>query len=113
MCASGTLQTSAGLELGMKAGIQFVRKSFQVNSKCLLVDADNAFIKLNRKFSLENIKRPCLPMYTYLHVSYSAPATLYLENVTHIMSQEGVTQGDDPAMAMYAVCHLYTTIDKH
>ena len=101
----GTLQTCAGLESGIEAAIHAVRKSFEEdNSECLLlVDADNAFNKLNRKVSLENIKRLRPPMYTYLHNSYNTPARLYLENGDHILSQEGVTQGDNAAMAMYAL----------
>jgi len=103
--AVGTLQTCAGLELGIEAIIQAVRKSFEDdNSECLLlVDADNAFNKLNRKVSLENIKRLCPPICTYLHNSYNTPAMLYLENGDYILSQEGVTQGDNAAMAMYAL----------
>ena len=74
------------------------------NSECLLlVDADNAFNKLNRKVNLENIKRLCPPIYTYLNNSYNTPAMLYLENGDHILSQECVTQGDNAAMAMYAL----------
>ena len=69
--AVGTLQTCAGVESGIEAAIHAVRKSFEeINSECLLlVDADNAFNKLNRRVSLENIKRLCPPMYTYLHHS--------------------------------------------
>jgi len=100
-----TLQTCAGLESGIEAAIYAVRKRFEENnSECLLlVDADNALNKLNRKVSLENIKRLCPPMYTYIHNSYNTPAKLYLENGDHILSQEGVTQGDNVAMAMYAL----------
>jgi len=48
----------AGLESGIEAAIHSVMKSFQdQNSECLLVDADNAFNILNRKVSLENIRR--------------------------------------------------------
>ena len=65
--AVGTLQTCAGLESGIEAAIHAVRKSFEDNRECmLLVDADNAFNKLNIKFTLENIKR-LSPMYTHLH----------------------------------------------
>ena len=98
MHAVGTLQTCAGLESGIEAAIHAVRKSFEEdNSECLLlVDADNAFNKLNIKVSLENIKRLCVPpMYTCLHNSYNTPAMLYLENGDHILSQEGATQGDN------------------
>jgi len=105
--AVGTLQTCVGLELGIEAAIHAVRKSFgEDNSECLLlVDADNAFNKLNSKVSLENIERLCLcpPMYAYLHNSYNTPTMLDLENGDHILSQEGVMQGDNAVMAMYAL----------
>jgi len=42
-------------------------------------------------------------MYTYLHNSYNTPAMLYLENGNHILSQEGVAQGYNATMAMYAL----------
>ena len=105
ICAVGTLQTCAGLKLGIEAAIHAVRKSYEEDkSECLLVvDTDNAFKKLNRKVSLENIKTLCPSMYTYLHNSYNTPAMLYLENGNHILSQESVTQGDNAAMAMYAL----------
>jgi len=100
-----TLQTCAGLESGIEAAPHAVRKSYEEEgSECqLLIDADNAFNKLSRKVSLENIKRLCPPMYTYLHNSYNTPTMLFLENGDHILSQEGVTQGDNAAMAMYAL----------
>ena len=103
--AVGTLHTCAGLESGIEAAIHAVRKSFEEdNSECLLlVDADNAFNKLNRKVTLENIKRLCPPIYTYLHNSYNTTAMLYLEIGDHILSQEDVTQGDNAATAMYAL----------
>jgi len=103
--AVGTLQTCAGLESGIEAATHAVRKSYEEEgSECLLLaDADNAFNKLNRKVSPEN-KRLCPPMHTYLHISYNTPTMLYLENGDHILSQEGVTQGDNTAMAMYTNC---------
>jgi len=95
--AVGTLQTCVGLESGIEAAIHAVKKSFEEhNSECmLLVDADNAFNKLNRKVSLENIKRLC-PQCTHT----------YTTATTHppLLSQERVTQeGDNAAMAMYAL----------
>jgi len=53
--------------------------------------------------SLKKTSKDCPSMYTYLHNSYNTPAMLYLENGAHIMSQEVVTQGDNAAMAMYAI----------
>ena len=99
-----TLQTCAGLESGRDAATLAVRKSYEEEgSECLLlVNADNAF-KLNKNVSLENIKRLCPPMYTDIHNSCNTPTMLYLENGDHILSQEGVTQGDNAAMTMYAL----------
>ena len=67
--AVGTLQTCAGLESGTEAATQAITKSYEEeNSECLLlVDADNAFNRLNRKINLENIKHcvpPCTNTYT-------------------------------------------------
>jgi len=42
-------------------------------------------------------------MCTYLHNSYNTPTMLYLENGNHILLQEGVAQGDNAAMTMYAI----------
>jgi len=73
-----------GLESGIEAAIHAVGKSFEEdNSQCLLLvlmDADNAFNKLNRKVSLENIKILCPPCtHTYLHNSYHTPTVHLLE----------------------------------
>jgi len=113
--AVGTLQTCAGLESGIEAATHAVRKSYEEEGSeyLLLVDADNAFNKLNRKVSLENIKRLCPPMYTYLHNSYTTPTMLYLENGDHILSQEGVTQGDNTAMAMQCTPYPHDHWYKH
>jgi len=62
MCVTG---------IGHRSSNHAVRKNIEEDSsECLLlVDADNAFNKLNRKVSLENIKRLCVPIYTNLHNS--------------------------------------------
>jgi len=105
--AVGTLQTCARLESGIEAATHAVRESYEEEGSefLLLADADNAFNKLNRKVSPENIKRLCPPMYTYLylHNSYNTPTMVYLENGDHILSQKGVTQRDNAAMAMYTL----------
>jgi len=106
--AVGTLQTCAGLESGIEAATHAAKKSFEEDNSeyLLLVDADNAFIKLNRKASLENIKRLSPHVhnhYMYLHNSYNTPTMLYLEIENHILSQEGVTQGDNAAIALYVL----------
>jgi len=102
---SGNTADMCRTRIGHRSSNTCCKESFEEDNSeyLLLVDADNAFNKLNRKVSLENIKRLCPPMYTYLHNSYNTPAMLYLENGNHIQSQEGVTQGDNAAMAMYAL----------
>ena len=69
----------------------------------LLVDADNAFNRLNRKTALANVAGLCPPLYKFLKNSYNKPSKLHCEDGTYILSQEGTTQGDPLAMAMYAV----------
>jgi len=93
---SGNTANMCGTGIGHRSSNTCLRKSFEEdNSECpLLVDADNAFNKLNRKVSLENIKRLCPPC-THTYTSYNTPAMLYLENGDHILSQEGATQGDN------------------
>ena len=69
----------------------------------MLVDADNAFNRLNRNVALKNIKQLCPPLYTYLENSYNKPPRLYLKDGSFILSKEGVTHGDNLAMGKYAL----------
>ena len=103
--AGGCLQTCTGIEAGIEAAIHAMAKTFSKEDceAVILVDADNAFNKLNRKAALHNIERTCPGLYMFLKNSYKEPTKLYLPDGTHIMSEEGVTQGDNLAMAMYAV----------
>ena len=103
--ASGTLQTCAGIESGIEAAIHAMSLSFAEESceAVILVDADNAFNRLNRKTALHNIQRTCPSLFQYLNNSYNSPSKLHLGDGTFILSEEGVTQGDNLAMAKYAV----------
>lgn len=103
--AAGTLQTCAGVESGIEAAIHAMAKTFQEDSceAVILVDADNAFNRLNRKVALHNIERSCPLLHQFLSNSYKTPSKLHLGDGTHILSKEGVTQGDNLAMAKYAV----------
>ena len=69
----------------------------------LLVDADNAFNRLNREVALKNVGQLCPVIFQYIHNSYKEPAKLYLPDGSHILSKEGTTQGDNIAMGMYAI----------
>ena len=121
--AAGPLQTCSGLKAGIEAAIHAMRGKFEdVESEgILLVDAENAFNKLNRKTALENIKVLCPPFYRYLHNTYQKPAQLVINDqkkVEIIQSNEGGTQGDVTAMALYAlgikplIDYLNNTIDS-
>ena len=70
--AAGPLQTCTGLRAGIEAAIHAMRKAFENNNTeaILLVDAENAFNKLNREVALQNIKQLCPPFYRYLHNTY-------------------------------------------
>ena len=103
--ASGTLQTCAGMESGIEAAIHAMKSTYE-NSWCeivTLVDADNAFNRLNRRVALANIEKLCPPIYRFLENSYNSSSRLYLKDGSYILSKEGVTQGDNLAMAKYAI----------
>ena len=103
--ASGCLQTCAGLEGGIEAAVHAMQQIFK-SDECeavILIDAENAFNRLNRKAALKNIKQICPSFHQFLINSYCQPAKLFLEDGSHISSEEGVTQGDPAAMAKYAL----------
>ena len=114
--AAGPLQTCAGLKSGIEASIHAMRKIYDKDSTeaVLLVDADNTFNRLNRKVALHNIKELCPPFYTYLQNTYQVSAKMIIndhEKTDFILSEEGSTQGDVTAMAMYAI-GIRPLIDK-
>ena len=105
MEAVGNLQLCAGQEAGAEAAIHATNDIF-IDENCqaiLMVDAENAFNALNRKAMLHNIARICPPIATYVQNTYSQPARLILDNKHEITSEEGTTQGDPIAMAIYAL----------
>ena len=72
----------------------------------LLVDAENAFNNLNRKAAIHNIKELCPSFHRYLSNTYQISAKMIIndqEKCEMILSEEGSTQGDVTAMAMYAI----------
>ena len=68
----------------------------------ILVDARNAFNALNRQVALRNIQQLCPPLSKLLTNTYRDDIDLFIDGET-IYSQEGTTQGDPLAMAMYAI----------
>ena len=101
----GTLQTCTGIQSGIEGAIHAVKDTFDEDETeaVMLVDADNAFNRLNRKVALHNIKSLCPKLHQYIQNSYNSPVKLYLGDGSHILSKEGTTQGDNTAMAMYAL----------
>ena len=105
--ASGCLQLCGGQISGIEAAVHAARSAFD-SPECdaaLLVDATNAFNSLNRMTALQNIRRLCPPIATILVNTYRAPTDLYVDSDT-ILSQEGTTQGDPLAMAMYGLATI-------
>ena len=105
---AGPLQTCAGLRSGIEASIHATRKIWQHESTEALiqVDADNAFNRLNRQVALHNIKQLCPPLHMYLFNHYQNAATLTVNSTSTqetLFSEEGCTQGDVAAMALYAL----------
>ena len=68
----------------------------------ILVDATNAFNCLNRQVALRNIHQLCPSLSTILTNTYREDIDLFIDGES-ILSQEGTTQGDPLAMAMYAI----------
>ena len=105
--AGGILQTCTGIVSGIEAAIHGMARIFKLETTegVLLIDAENAFNLLRRKSSLVYIQHKCPPLYKFLHNTYQEPSRLHLGDgdASPILSQEGVTQGDPLAMAMYAV----------
>ena len=69
----------------------------------ILVDASNAFNRLNRQVALHNIQYLCHPFSKVLINTYRASSRLFIIGGGEIQSQEGTTQGDPLAMQFYAL----------
>ena len=68
----------------------------------ILVDACNVFNSLNRETALLNILHLCPSLAKILVNTYQDDVQLFIDEDT-LLSQEGTTQEDSLAMAMYAV----------
>ncbi len=89
-----------GLRSGIEAAIHMANSTWNDESTeaMLFVDADNAFNRLNQL---------CPSLYTFLSNHYQCPSDLIVSNHSSdpllLSSEEGSTQGDVLAMAMYAL----------
>ena len=102
--AAGPLQLCAGQEAGCEAAVHAVRQMFESpdTEAAILVDASNAFNSLNRENALRNIQHLCPSLSTVLINTYREDVHLFIDGET-LFSEEGTTQGDPLAMAMYAI----------
>ena len=71
----------------------------------LLVDAHNAFNSLNRQAALLNVNRLCPALGKVVINTYRSAADLFVGGEL-VKSQEGTTQDDPPAMAIYAIATI-------
>ena len=105
---AGPLQVATGLESGAEAAIHAMRNIFE-SEDCeavILVDATNAFNVLNRRVALHNMQY-ILPQFAVVLINtYRLPSRLIISGGKEILSQEGTTQGDNLAMAFYALSTL-------
>ena len=102
--AVGSIQLCAGQEAVCEAGIHAMRNLFEDEGAemMLMVNASNAFNSLNREAALRNTRILCPVLAPMLTNMYRSHSMLFIDG-DHILSQEGTTQGDPLAMAMYAL----------
>ena len=102
--ATSPLQTCAGHLSGCEVAVHAMHEVFKDDcvEGVILVDAASAFDCLNRQTALVNIKNLCPALSKVFINTYRQHILLFIEGES-ILSEEGTTQGDPLAMAMYAV----------
>ena len=103
--AAGPLQAATGLEGGAEAVIHAMKTIYDEEDveAVILVDASNAFNRLNRQVALHNIQHVCPAFGRVLINTYRNPSRLFVAGGKEITSQEGTTQGDNLAGTFYAL----------
>ena len=103
--AAGPLQVSSGLKGGAEAAIHAMKLIFdkEGSDAIILVDAANAFNRLNRRAALHNIRYVCPPFSVVLINTYRTASRLFIMGGREIESTEGTTQGDTLAMQFYGI----------
>jgi hypothetical protein len=108
VAACGTDQLAAGQEAGIEAIIHSMTEVFALDycQGILLVDAENAFNKLNRHVFLHNIQFTCPEFSTVVINFYRKPSRLFVRTGSggfELSSAEGTTQGCPLAMPIYSL----------
>ena len=103
--AAGSSQVSTGLKGWSEAAIHAMKDLYEreYTDAVILVDAENAFNKLNRKVALHNIQYLCPNFATILINTYRLPSRLFITGGGEIASTEGTTQGDTLVMQFYGL----------
>jgi hypothetical protein len=105
--AVGALQLCAGQAVGVESAIHAMRGFLDDDESdgILLIDADNAFNRVNRAVALWNVQFTCPAMKHVLINFYRSPTRIFMngDGCFELLSQEGTTQGCPLAMAMYAL----------
>ena len=104
---AGALQVCTGQQGGCESAVHAMRLTFEdpVTEAILLVDATNAFNSLNREVALQNVIHVCPSIAPAIVNTYRSHSHLCVDGEI-LYSQEGTTQGDPLAMAMYAIATL-------
>ena len=102
--AVGNLRVYVGQCAGAEAAMHGMRELY--NDKdyeaVLLVDASNTYNTLNREAMMHNTGILCPTLTTFVQNTYRQPAHLILSERSTITSEEGTTQGDPIAKAVYS-----------
>ena len=103
--AAGPLQTCAGFAAGCEAAIHAMKQMYdeEASEGVVLIDASNAFNKMNRGVALHNIQLLCPVISTFIINMYRKPSRLFIPGGGEISSEEGTTQGDPLAMPWFAI----------
>ena len=102
--AIGSIQLCAGKDAGCEATVHAMEQLFAADDTeaMILVDITNPFNLLNRQVTLLNCDKICPAMAHIIINTYRNNSHLFVEGQS-ILSEEGTTQGDPSAMAMYAI----------
>ena len=101
------MQLCADQEAACESGILSMKSLFEDSETeaIILVDASNAFNSLNREVALRNIQILCPAIGPVLINTYRKPSKFFIDG-EYLLPQEGTTQGDPLAMAMYAIATI-------
>ena len=103
----GSLQLCAGQPAGVEAAIHSMRGFLDADDSdgILLIDADNAFNRINRAVALWNVQFICPHMKHVLINFYRFLSRIFInsDGFFELSSQEGTTQGCPLATAMFSL----------